>query len=238
MARKKTIDSLIKSPGTVRGVLKRKGIKELKDPEGREIHLDYIRDHLLVKDNFVRDIAELWVEAYEKLRHLKKLLLKGGPAMYAYLDKHDDVRSDSKGGFTEYDFGRNIKVIVSYDLRYDIDDSLMDKAAKHMDKWLEKKGEPSLVKIVRKAFRQRNGQYDLKALNRLNDIKEDDEDFKKAMAYKNDAISSTPTKLRTQLKIRNSEGEFVGIPLNITDVAIEDEEKLTPEDARKALEFD
>lgn len=227
MARKKTIDSLIQPPGTIKGVLKRKGIKELEDAEGREIPLDIIRDDLLVKDRFVRNIAELWFDVFRRMRHLKKLLLDGGPEMYKYLNKRGHVRKDSKGGFTEYDFGKKMKVVVSYDLRYDIDKGLMEASSDHMDAFLEKKGEPALVKIVRAAFKQKNGQYDIRALNRLDQIKEDDEDFLKSLELKNKAISSTPTKLRTQLFVRNSEGEFVSMPLSISDVAKEDEEKLT-----------
>lgn len=229
MAKKKSIDSLIQSPGTIRGVLKRKGINNLQDPEGKEIPLDYIDGHLLTKDRFVRNIAELWLDIFQRMRHLKKLLLDGGPEMYEYLQKHDDIRSDSKGGFTEYDFGRNIKVIVSYSLRYDFDKDLMEQSAAYMDAFLDSQGTPEISKIVQRAFKKQNDQYDVKALNRLNQLNISDKNFCKAMELKNKAMTSTPTKLRTQLMIRDEEGEFVGIPLNITDVTKEDAEEIDEE---------
>lgn len=218
MPKKKTVDSLIKSPGTIRGVLKRKKITELKDPEGNPVNLDYIKDHLLIKDNFVRDIGELWVDIYRRLAHLKELLLEGGPAMYEYLAKNDDVRHDSKGGFTEYDFGKNMKVVVSYNLNYDIDDSLMKRSAAHMDAFLDKSGEPELVKIVKRAFRQKNDKYDVVALRRLQQLNISDEDFKKSLELMNEAIVGTPTKLRTEFYIRDEQGEYKALPLNISYV--------------------
>ncbi len=218
MPKKKTTNSIIKTPGTIRGVLKRKKIYELKDPQGRDIPVDVVKDHLLIRDNFVREIAELWIEIYSALRHLKFLLLKGGPEMYELLREKGDVRSDSKGGFTEYDFGKNIKVVVGYTLRYDFHDHLMKQSSEYFDKWLEKQGENSLTEAVRKAFQKQNGQYDIKALNRLNDLKEDDPDFVKGMELKNEAQTSTPTKLRTTLQIRNEEGEFKALPLDISSV--------------------
>jgi hypothetical protein len=219
MARKKTINSLIQSPGTIRGVLKRKHVKTLQDPDGSDIPLDYIDPHLLVKDRFVRSIGELWIDIYKRLAHLKRLLLEGGPAMYEYLKDADDIRTDSKGGFTEYDFGRNMKVVVSYDVRYDFDDDLMDQAAAQMDAFLDDQGQTELVKVVQKAFKKRSGQYDVKALNRLNELNIDDEHFNKAMQLKNKAMTSTPTKLRTQLFVRDEEGAFQAIPLSISDAS-------------------
>ncbi|MEP0004565.1 MAG: DUF3164 family protein [Balneola sp.] len=218
MPKKKTTNSIIKEPGTIRGVLKRKKIYELKDPEGRDIPVDFVKDHLLVKDNFVREIAEIWIEIYSALRHLKFLLLKGGPKMYDILREKSDVRRDSKGGFTEYDFGKNIKVVVGYNLRYDFNDDLMKQASEYFDNWLAKHGENSMTKAVRKAFQKQSGQYDIKALNKLNDLKEDDPDFIRGMELKNEAQTSTPTKLRTTLEIRNEEGEFTALPLDISSV--------------------
>lgn len=218
MPKQKTIDSLLKTPGTIRGVLKRKKVYELADPEGQTVNLDYIKDHLLIKDNFVRDIAEMWVEVYQKMAHLKKLLLKGGPQMYEYLQKHNDIRHDSKGGFTEYDFGKNLKVQVGYTLRYDIDDSLMKQSAAHMDAWLEEHGEGDIVKVVRKAFRQRNGRYDVQALRRLQELNIADKNFRKSLELMNEAITGIPTKLRTEFYIRDENGEFKALPLNISYV--------------------
>lgn len=228
MATKKTVDSLIKPAGTIRGILKRKKAYHLADPDGEPVKVDYIKDHLLIKDYFVRQIAEIWVDIYHQLEHLKELLLAGGPAMYDYLAEADDVRSDSKGGFTEYDFGRNIKVVVSYDLRYDVDESMMKRSAAHMDRWLDNQGQGDLVKIVQKAFRMRNGKYDIKALNRLNELKIEDDNFTRAMELKNEAISSTPTKLRTQLYIRDRHGEFHGVPISLHDVDPAGEAPLGP----------
>lgn len=218
MPKQKTVDSLIKTPGTIRGVLKRKKITQLNDPEGQPVNLDYIKDHLLIKDNFVRDIGVLWVEIYRKLQHIKKLLLEGGPAMYDYLAENDDVRHDSKGGFTEYDFSKNLKVIVSYNLRYDVDDSLMKRSAAHMDAWLEKSGESDLVKVVKRAFRQKNDQYDIVALRRLMQLNIDDKDFRKSLELMTEAITGTPTKLRTSFEVRDQNGEFKALPLNISHV--------------------
>jgi|GEM_PF-4911877 len=227
MAKKKTIDSLIKTPGVIRGVLKRKKITALNDPEGNPVNIDYVKDHLLIKDNFVRDIGELWVDAWRRMRHLKKLLLEGGPAMYDYLARNDDVRHDSKGGFTEYDFSKNLKIVVSYSLRYDIDDSLMKRSADYMDRFLENTGEPELVKIVKKAFRQQNDQYDVKALRRLNQLNITDKDFAESMRLMNEAITSTPTKLRTEFYVRARDGEFKALPLNISYVEPEGSAGLT-----------
>jgi hypothetical protein len=237
MSRKKTINSLIQPPGTIRGVLKRKKIQALEDPDGQPIPLDYIDGHLLTKDRFVRQIAELWLGIFRQMAHLKKLLLDGGPEMYEYLQDHDDIRADSKGGFTEYDFGRNIKVIVSYNLRYDFDDQLMQRSAAEMDAFLEAQGTPEIAKIVQRAFKKQTGQYDVKALNRLNELNISDEHFKKAMQLKNKAMTSTPTKLRTQLKIRDDEGEFIGIPLSLSEVTKEDGTALNGEKLRKMIEY-
>lgn len=219
MAKPKTTNSIVKSPGTIRGVLKRKKIYELPDPDGSEIPIDYIKDHLLVKDNFVREIAELWSDIFFQIKHLKKLLLIGGPEMYEILRDKGDIRSDSKGGFTEYDFGKNIKVLVGYTLRYDWDHDLMKQASDHFDLWLKKHGETSVTKAFRKAFQQQNGNYDIKMLNRLNQLPEKDEDFLKAMNLKNEAQTSTPTKLKTTLEIRNDEGEFIALPLSISHIS-------------------
>lgn len=235
MPKRKTIDSLIKTPGTIRGVLKRKKIYEMKDPEGREIPVDMVRDDLLVVDSFVRDIAGLWFKYHNGLRYLKRLLLDGAPKMYEYLDDRGSVRSDSKGGFTEYDLSKTIKLVISYDLRYDINEHLMDQAAEYLDKYLEKIADPKAVKIMRSWFKQRNGRYDIKLLNRMDQIQETDEDFQACRDCKNRAISSIPTKLRTQLFMRNREGEFVSLPLSITDVAIESEEKLSDQDIANTL---
>lgn len=226
MAKQKTVESLVKSPGTIRGVLKRKKVTHLIDPEGNPISLDYIKDHLLIKDNFVRDIAELWVDVYRRMARLKKLLLEGGPAMYEYLAQNDDVRHDSKGGFTEYDFGKNMKIVVSYNLNYDIDDSLMKRSAAHMDAFLDKSGEKELVKIVKRAFRQKNDKYDVVALRRLMQLNIDDADFKKSLELMNEAISGNPTKLRTELYIRDDEGEFKALPLNISYIEPEGRSRL------------
>jgi len=237
MAKPKTTDSIIKTPGTIRGILKRKKIYELKDPELNEIPIDYIKDHLIVKDNFVREIAELWSGIFFQIKHLKKLLLVGGPAMYEMLKEAGDVRSDSKGGFTEYDFGRNIKVLVSYSLRYDWDHDLMKQASDHFDKWLQKHGETPVTKAFRKAFQQQNGNYDIKMLNRLTQLQETDEDFLKAMVLKNEAQTSTPTKLKTTLEIRNEEGEFVALPLSISHVSPGSNNEFTFRDEISDQEF-
>lgn len=216
MAKKKTVQSLIKTPGVIRGVLKRKKITELTDPEGQPVNIDYIKDHLLIKDNFVRDISEIWVNIYRQIQHLKKLLMEGGPAMYDYLAANDDVRHDSKGGFVEYDFAKNVRVRVSYNVHYDIDDSLMKRSSAHMDAFLDKAGANELVKIVKRAFRQKNGKYDVTALRRLQQLNISDKDFRKSLELMNEAITGTPTKLRTELEIRDEYGEFKALPLNIS----------------------
>lgn len=238
MAKKKTVDSLIKAPGTIRGVLKRKKITHLPDPEGQPVHIDYIKDHLMIKDNFVREIANQWVDIYRRLAHLKKLLLEGGPAMYEYLARNDDVRHDSKGGFTEYDFGKNLKVTVSYNLRYDIDDSLMKRSAAHMDAWLEKQGETDVVKVVKRAFRKKNNRYDVVMLRRLMQLNIDDKDFRKSLELMNEAITSTPTKLRTEFEIRDEQGEYKSLPLNLSYVESDGVPGLKDATIQRRLSFD
>jgi hypothetical protein len=164
-------------------------------------------------------------------------LLKGGPEMYELLQEKGDIRSDSKGGFTEYDFGRNIKVTVSYDLRYDWDHDLMDQASKFFDKWLKDVGESSVSRAFRKAFRKQDGNYDIKALNRLNQLDEKNPNFLKAMELKNEAQTSTPTKLRTTLEIRDEQGKFTALPLSISAVMPEGNNEFTSDDDLSDAEY-
>lgn len=208
----------MKTPGTIRGVLKRKKITQLHDPEGNPIPLDYIKDHLLIKDNFVREIGTLWISIHQQIAHLKKLLLEGGPAMYDYLSENDDVRNDSKGGFTEYNFGKDMKVVVSYSLVYHFDDSLMKRSAAYMDEFFKRANDPEVVKFVRQAFKKKNDKYDIVILSRVKRMKIDDPNFKKAIEFMNEAISSTPTKLRTEFEVRDAQGEYKALPLNISYV--------------------
>jgi len=165
----------------------------------------------------------------KQLKEFKKLLKKASQEVYqAWLKENGGKeKTDYKGNFTWYNFDRSIKIEVNISEPIDFDDMTIQSAQEKFKEFLDNNinSDNEFVKqLVLDAFETRRGKLDSKRVLGLTKYvhKVNDPLFTEAVNLINKSIRRKKTKTYYKIWIRNADGGYDYIDLNLSSVKIND----------------
>lgn len=197
----------------------------LTDPKGNQVPRNYLMpSDKLAERNAVR-IANQALKIHEQLIALKQQM--SSMTLEVFNQKRADKKlhnvKERKGNFAWFSFDGGIKIEASVSDIFTFDDALMAAAKECFDAFvntqLEDKNHPIRL-MIQEAFASNRKGYDSKKLFALLKYREKvkDKDFLKALDLLQDAMKVVSSKKYYRVSLRNKEGGYEPINLNISSL--------------------
>lgn len=213
----------IPTPGRIRGILKRKGIKKLPDQDGNEFPVDMIRDDLIRKHYVAYKIEEEALKVHSLLCEFKEMTLDMTDELYAIRKERDDISKRSKGGQTLYTLDKSAKIEIKSGSRTIYDTELAEAGEAAFDRFIAKKKEggtdDDVIQIMQASLQKRDGDYDPRKLANLYKLKIQDPDFQEGLRLFAEARDTNRTKSYIKVERKTGrEDEYESVVLDVARI--------------------
>jgi hypothetical protein len=205
-------------------ITKQKPKTDWIDESGRVIPFNALKNAEKVNEVVTYDAAIAAAKVSTALRALKvKIGVLLNKAINAFHADYKGKRTEFKGNYTIKNFNDTIKLEVSISNPIQFDDMTIQKARDTLKEFLNdgiSAKDATIKEMVLDAFETSRGRLDVKkilALKRYSD-RINDSRWKKAMSLIDSAIRRPATAIYYRVWVKNDQGKYESIPLNIADV--------------------
>jgi hypothetical protein len=181
-----------------------------------------IPPYVQLREQTISPLIAEWIELYLRTARLKGRLRDSVVALEEIcLDQHGVKIGGEKGNVRLTQYDGSFRVERSYQKRSAYDETLRAAQILMTEYIKEKAGEssPELVEMINSLFiPSKGGQIRKDLLLRLKQFDYEDERWKKAMAIIAKAEVALDSALYFMVEVRDADGKYHSLPLNIADV--------------------
>lgn len=197
-----------------------------KDSKGIEIPNNRILKSEKLKENYAFKIAKSAQKASELLSALKQEIRQACAEIEQAVRAEASVeKKDGKGNFTWYNFDESIKIERNITEPMRFDDMSLKLCKETLDEFLDTSltgNDKALMvaEIVKDAFSTTRGKVDVKKVVGLQKYEKrvNDPLYTKAMDFARQGIRRPESKTYYTVSLRNSEGEYVSVKLDLASI--------------------
>lgn len=213
--------TIAQDAGSARGALKRKGIKSLKDYNGREVPVDYVPDIDLIKHFKTLELMEKAEGLRKQLREFKAECQEAGDHMYERLMEENEIRDTSVGGFTLATFDKKERIVFRMDSVKDKNQEEIDMAGKCWEKFMQDEypdldpKQHFLYSIVNELVFNTKDEIDTGLINVLNRYGQriDNKYYQEFLRHLNQAFDLRHTKRYEVFEKKDKQGKYKAVIL-------------------------
>ena len=195
--------------------------KEWINHKGEVVPEKYVSGYDKKKEKILKMILKEAELASEKLTVLKKIMFSKGDALNDLMyTEHRMDKPETKGNYTAYTFDKSIRLtmkiadIVEFDERVKL-------AQEKINEFLKSKSEGAdsdLMELVNSAFKTTKGRLDKNRVLGLFSLKITNKIWLEAMELIKLSISTNHTRRYASIAVRDENGDYKDIQLNITSI--------------------
>lgn len=221
MAKQTTI---AQQAGRARASLKRKGIKTLKDYQGKDVPVEYIPNLDLLKHFTCVELIEEAEQFKLELQKFKAKCQNIGDELYAQLMEENEIRESSVGGFTLSAFDKSQRVLFKMDSVKEKNPEQLTLAGEYWNRFMQTEypdTDPKqhfLYSVVNELVFNAKDEIDPGLVNLMNKYGErvKNSNYKKFLNHLNQAYDLRHTKRYEQFEKRDDQGKYKGVILTYT----------------------
>jgi hypothetical protein len=194
-----------------------------EDAEGNLMRADRIPAHEKSKDKLVRRLSLKALKVAKAIQELHEETAKEFVDFIEQMATEYEVKLGGKlGNVTMFTFDRRFKIERCIQKREAVNEKvslIIETTQACADRW--SKGANKNLQVVSSRYfkKDRNGNYDVKALRDLKKLPvKDDDKWAEAMALIDEAIDVVGSATYYRFSVRDDKGNYYGIPLAISDV--------------------
>ena len=198
-----------------------------QDETGMSIPVNRVTKAERLTERKTAQIVKKALDLNKRLKAFKKDIKTIAKEIYsAHLKENGGKeKTDYKGNFTFYNFDRSVKVEVNVSEPIEFDDMTIQLAQEKLQEFLQThiNADNEFVKeLVLDAFKTRRGKLDTKRVLNLTRYvsKVKDPLFKEAVDLINKSIRRRPSRLYFRVFIKDDNGKYQNIDLNLSSVEI------------------
>lgn len=194
------------------------------DEAGNTIPVSYVKPVEKVNERVTVTIATKALKVSQALSGLKAEIEQlTEQAFEAFRQEYKGKKQDHKGNISIFSFDRSIKIVVRVSEAIKFDDQTIYQAKEKLTDFLRDgiSAKDNIIKeMVLDAFSTAGGRLDVKKIFGLKRYASriDDKRYAEAMRLIDEAIRRPDSATYYQVWLRNSKGEYDGIPLALADV--------------------
>lgn len=218
--------SIAQEAGYIRGSMKRKGIKSIKDYNGREVPIDYVPDIDLIKHIKTTELMEKAEHLKKDLRLFKAECQEAGDGMYQRLMEENEIKETSVGGFTLATFDKEARIVFRMDSVKDKNQEEIDMAGECWKQFMKDEfpdldpNQHFLASIVNELVFNTKDEIDTGLINILNRYgqKIENKYYQKFLGHLNQAFDLRHTKRYEVFEKKDKQGKYKGVILTYAKV--------------------
>ncbi len=193
--------------------------KKWIDHKGQEVPARHVRPIDKRKDAFANKMLKKANKIAEMLGDFKDELYEGGDAIWADMQKAEDVRTGEKG-YSISTFDKSIKIEVTQQERIEFDDNIKLAKAKIFEYFDSKLGkdESEIRSIIHNAFETSRGKLDVKRVMGLFKLDIKHPRWTEGMELLKKSIDRNNSSRYVRILARDQEGKYKQIPLSISQL--------------------
>lgn len=203
------------------------------DETGAAIPANRVTKAEKFKESAASRLAKKAIALSDKLAEYKTEISNTCAEVIEIVRKENEIKSNSKGNFTWYNFDQSIKVEVNINEAIRFDEVLIDGAKQKLLHIIENnvQAEDFIKSIIVDAFQTTNGRLDTKRVLGLKrhttriSNKVVRAEWDEAMSLIDKSITRPESKSYYRISIKNSEGKFENVDLNFSSVEPKIEEQ-------------
>lgn len=159
----------------------------------------------------------------KRLEGFKQTIKSLCEEVYKQASDENNVKLDSKGNYTWFNFDRSIKIEVSVSERIDFDDLTIASAKQKLDEFLDKNIDAKIEfakNIVTDAFSTSRGKLDAKKVLGLLKYRSKitDTGFQEALDLIEKSVRRPDSKTYHRVFVRDEDGKYNAIELNFSNI--------------------